>query len=222
MMKIRYALLLSVSCLGFGSLANAGLTPDITPVGKNTSIFTLRGTPADESLLRLSHSSYTHLASQSKLLSASVIARRTSSDEAIHNNINGSPRRINSPRDDTDDFLSTQHKELEASRLLLPEQDTADLPLTASVCRSVLSPTRGIVGGMSMITAERIHRIILPAELRVEAPPAGIMMTIGRWTTKNAAIKRDIPKPPAVLFKTRLIIAHMTTPILKNVTANQG
>ncbi len=134
MMKIRYALLLSVSCLGFGSLANAGLTPDITPVGKNTSIFTLRGTPADESLLRLSHSSYTHLASQSKLLSASVIARRTSSDEAIHNNINGSPRRINSPRDDTDDFLSTQHKELEASRLLLPEQDTADLPLTASVC----------------------------------------------------------------------------------------
>ena len=109
MMKIRYALLLSVSCLGLGSLAHAGLTPDITPVGKNTSIFTLRGAPAGESpllvvsgsekALRLSHSpvneqgsfctSYTHLASQSKLLSASVIARRTSSDEAIHNNING-------------------------------------------------------------------------------------------------------------------------------------
>ncbi len=154
MMKIRYALLLSVSCLGLGSLAHAGLTPDITPVGKNTFIFT--------------HTSNDiHLASQSKLLSASVIARRTSSDEAIHNNINGSPRRINSPRDDnSDNFLSThpvlpyqgkercglspvfplliervrvsrnisQHKELEASRLLLPKQDTADRWLTASVC----------------------------------------------------------------------------------------
>ena len=167
MMKIRYALLLSVSCLGLGSLANAGLIPDITPVGKNTSIFTQRGAPAGESLLRVSRSSYTHLASQSKLLSASVIARRTSSDEAIHSYFYGSPRRINSPRDDnSDDFLSThpnplyqereyreqataslpligkdrmsrkisQHKELEASRLLLSEQDTADRWLTASVC----------------------------------------------------------------------------------------
>ena len=86
MMKIRYALLLSVSCLGFGTIAHAGLISYITPVGKNTSIFT--------------HTNDTHLASQSKLLSASVIARRTSSDEAIHHNINGSPRRINSPRDD--------------------------------------------------------------------------------------------------------------------------
>ena len=245
MMKIRYALLLSVSCLGLGSLAHAGLIPDITPVGKNTSIFTLwRGAPAGESLLLviqgiekalgLSHSpvneqsssriSYTHLAFQSKLLSASVIARRTSSDAAIQSYFYGSPRRINSPRDDNSDtaydrkdyffdldvrvkpehdianFLSThpnpiptkrlfqslslfnnlkshclarrnsppdcfclrsyqereyreqataslpligkdrmsrkisQHKELEASRLLLPEQATADLPLTASVC----------------------------------------------------------------------------------------
>ena len=155
MMKIRYALLLSVSCLGLGSIAHAGLIPDIIPVGKNTSIFTQRGTPAGESpllvvpgiekALGLSHppvdeqgfsrSSYTHLASQSKLLSASVIARRTSSDKAIHNNINGSPRGLSSARDDNlDDFLSTQHKELKASRLLLPEQDTADLPLTASVC----------------------------------------------------------------------------------------
>ena len=103
MMKIRYALLLSVSCLGLGSLANAGLIPDITPVGKNTSIFTQRGAPAGESpllvvqgiekALGFSHApvneqefsctSYTHLASQSKLLSASVFARRTSSDEAI-------------------------------------------------------------------------------------------------------------------------------------------
>ena len=105
MMKIRYALLLSVSCLGLGSLAHAGLMPDITPVGKNTFIFTLRGAPAGESLLRVSRSSYTHLASQSKLLSTSVIARRTSSDAAIHNNINGSPRRINSPRDDDSDDL---------------------------------------------------------------------------------------------------------------------
>ena len=131
----------------------------------------------------------------------SVIARRTLSDAAIHNNINGSPRGLSSARDDnSDDFLSThpnpiptkrlfqslslfdnlkshclarrnsppdcfclrsyqereyrkqttaflpligkdrmsrkisQHKELKASRLLLPEQDTADLPLTASVC----------------------------------------------------------------------------------------
>ena len=90
MMKIRYALLLSVSCLGFGTIANAGLIPDITPVGKNTSIFTQRGNRA----------SYTHLASQSKLLSASVITRRTSSNKAIHNNINGSPRGLSSARDD--------------------------------------------------------------------------------------------------------------------------
>ena len=105
MMKIRYALLLSVSCLGLGSTANAGLTPNITPVGKNTSISTLRGALAGESLLRVSRSSYTHLASQSKLLSVSVFVRRTSSDAAIHNNINGSPRRINSPRDDNSDDL---------------------------------------------------------------------------------------------------------------------
>ena len=109
MMKIRYALLLSVSCFGFGTIAHAGLIPDITPVGKNTSIFTQRGAPAGESpllvvpgiekALGLSHppvdeqdfsrTSYTHLASQSKLLSDAaptfVIARRTSSDEAIHN-----------------------------------------------------------------------------------------------------------------------------------------
>ncbi len=98
---------------------------------------------------------------------ATVIARRTSSDAAIQSYFYGSPRRINSPRDDnSDNFLSThpvlpyqgkgrcglfrefpllierarvsrkisQHKELEASRLLLPEQATADLPLTASVC----------------------------------------------------------------------------------------
>ena len=100
MMKIRYALLLSVSCLGLGSFANAGLTPNITPIGKNTFIFTQRGAPAGESLLRVSRPSYTHLASQSKLLSASVIARRTSSDEAIHYNINGSPRRLSPARDD--------------------------------------------------------------------------------------------------------------------------
>ena len=100
MMKIRYALLLSVSCLGFGTIANAGLIPDITPVGKNTSIFTQRGAPAGESLLRVSRSSYTHLASQSKLLSASVFARRTLFDAAIHNNINGSPRGLSSARDD--------------------------------------------------------------------------------------------------------------------------
>ena len=127
MMKIRYALLLSVSCLGFGSLAHAGLISDITPVGKNTFISTQRGAPAGESpllvvlgiekALGLSHppvneqefscTSYTHLASQSKLLSASVIARRTSSDEAIHSYFYGSPRRINSPRDDTDDLLDS-------------------------------------------------------------------------------------------------------------------
>ncbi len=40
--------------------------------------------------------------------SSMVIARKTLSDAAIHNSINGSPRRINSPRDDdSDDFLST-------------------------------------------------------------------------------------------------------------------
>ena len=88
MMKIRYALLLSVSCLGLGSLAHTGLTPDITPVGKNTSIFTQRGVPAGESLSRVSRTSYTHLASQSKLLS-----------------LNGSPRGLLSARDDDPDDL---------------------------------------------------------------------------------------------------------------------
>ena len=116
MMKIRYALLLSVSCLGLGSLAHAGLTPDITPVGKKTSIFTYT-------------SNKTHLSSQSKLLSASVIARRTLSDAAIHNNINGSPRGLSSARDDdSDDFLSTHPNPLYQEREH-QEQATASLPL---------------------------------------------------------------------------------------------
>ncbi len=129
MMAIRYALLLSVSCLGLGSLANAGLIPDITPVGKNTFISTFDGIP---------RSSYTHLASQSKLLSASVIARRTSSDAAIHHNINGSPRRINSPRDDTDDLLDPTAAQGARSAILSPITpqltDRVKLRQLASVC----------------------------------------------------------------------------------------
>ena len=128
MMKIRYALLLSVSCLGLGSLAHAGLTPDITPVGKNTFIFTQRGASAGESLSRVSRSSYTHLTSQSKLLSASVFARRTSSDEAIHNNINGSPRRINSPRDDdSGTAFGREDYSFDLDVRVKPEHDTDDL-----------------------------------------------------------------------------------------------
>ena len=157
MMKIRYALLLS--CLGFGSLAHAGLISDITPVGKNTFISTQRGAPAGESpllvvlgiekALGLSHppvneqefscTSYTHLASQSKLLSVSVFARRTSSDEAIQSYFYGSPRRINSPRDDNSDdlFISTtvQSKQRASfAPIHLPLTDGIDLPQLASVC----------------------------------------------------------------------------------------
>ena len=58
MMKIYHVLLLSVSCLGFSSPAFAGLNPDISVIGKNTSIFT--------------HTNDTHLSSQSKLLSDAI------------------------------------------------------------------------------------------------------------------------------------------------------
>ena len=202
MMKIRYALLLSVSCLGLGSLAHAGLIPDITPVGKNTSIFTLRGAPAGESLLRVSRSSYTHLASQSKLLSTSVIARRTSSDAAIHNNINGSPRRINSPRDDdSDDLFILTAAQGARSAFHAPinqqQNDRVKLRQLASVCFITDA-------GNCLITAGRIRRIILPVGHRAVAAhpvavagvPAAIMETVmtpnGNWIIRSGATKRDM------------------------------
>ena len=63
----------------------------------NTKLFLLLGT----SLSLISSVSYGNYINKE----SAVIARRTSSDAAIHNSINGSPRRINSPRDDVSDDL---------------------------------------------------------------------------------------------------------------------
>ena len=102
MMKIRYTLLLSVSCLGFGSIANAGITPleglhlashTNTSEGVDYRTRLSNGVISlsfqDIRALVLHTTHHPHLCPQDKLLSdaapASVIARRTSSDEAIHN-----------------------------------------------------------------------------------------------------------------------------------------